>query len=208
MERGAWWDAGAIVLADESGRRRLPLADASLPGRIGRENLLAALLAARAVGADPARALAGLGRFSPLPHRMERVAERAGVVFIDDSKATNPGAAARALESLEAPVVWIAGGRDKGLCFESLEGSATGRVRHALLIGEAAEKIAAAIRRRVPTELAASLEDAVARAAAVAQPGDVVLLSPACASLDQFAGFEERGERFRKAVEALPGGPS
>jgi len=212
MERGAWWDAGAIVLADESGSRRLPVGDASLAARVGRENLLAALLAARAVGADPARALAGLARFSPLPHRMERVAERAGVVFIDDSKATNPGAAARALESLEAPVVWIAGGRDKGLSFESLaEGlgdSATGRVRHALLIGEAAEKIAAAIRRHVPTELAASLEDAVARAAALAQPGDVVLLSPACASFDQFASFEERGERFRKAVERLPGRPS
>lgn len=204
VERGAWWDAGAPVLADEEGLLRLPLGDSAQAARAGPENLLAALLAVRALGADPARGLAALAAFAPLPHRMERVAERGGVAWIDDSKATNPGAAARALASQGAPVIWIAGGRDKGLPFASLAETAAGRVRHALLIGEAAEKIAAALRPRVEAELVSKLEDAVARAAALARPGDVVLLSPACASFDQFASFEERGQRFRDAVERLP----
>ncbi len=204
VERGGWWDAGALVLADGAERRRLSPGDGPAASHVGRENLLAALLAARAAGADPERALGGLLGFAPLAHRLEPVAERAGVLWIDDSKATNPGATARALAGQSGPVLWIAGGRDKGLGFDALVEPAAGRVRQALLIGEAAEKLAAALRPRIPVEIVDHLDAAVARAAALARPGEVVLLSPACASLDQFASFEERGERFRAAVEALP----
>jgi UDP-N-acetylmuramoylalanine--D-glutamate ligase len=101
--------------------------------------------------------------------------------------------------------VWIAGGRDKGLDFAELAACAEGRVRAAVLIGEAAEKLAAALAGRVEVHRAAAIDDAVRRAAELARPGDVVLLSPACASQDQFRDFEERGERFREAVTALAG---
>ncbi len=204
VPNGAWWDAGAIVLARDERWQRYPV-DPEPARQVGPENLLAALLAAHASGADPGRALGALADFAPLPHRMQRVAGPGGATWLDDSKATNPGAAARALTVQDAPVIWIAGGRDKGLSFDALAETAAGRVRHALLIGEAAEKIAAALRPRVSTEGMASLEAAVARAAELAEPGDVVLLSPACASFDQFSGFEERGRRFQQAVAALPG---
>jgi UDP-N-acetylmuramoylalanine--D-glutamate ligase len=99
--------------------------------------------------------------------------------------------------------VWIAGGRDKGLDFSELAAVAQQRVRTAILIGEAAEKLAAALAGRVDVERAAGIDEAVRRAAELARPGEVVLLSPACASQDQFRNFEERGERFRQAVASL-----
>jgi UDP-N-acetylmuramoylalanine--D-glutamate ligase len=122
---------------------------------------------------------------------------------VNDSKGTNPGAACRALEGFARPLVWIAGGRDKGLDFSELAACAQGRVRAAVLIGEAAGKLADALAGRVPVHRAAAIDEAVRRAAELARPGDVVLLSPACASQDQFRDFEERGERFRRAVAAL-----
>jgi UDP-N-acetylmuramoylalanine--D-glutamate ligase len=131
-----------------------------------------------------------------------------GVAFVDDSKATNPGAAEFALAAQTAPVIWIAGGRDKGLAFEELAERARGRVRRALLIGEATEKIARALEGRVDFERAGTLEAAVARAAAIAGPGEVVLLAPGCASFDQFKSYAERGERFHAAVLAISGGKS
>jgi UDP-N-acetylmuramoylalanine--D-glutamate ligase len=129
-----------------------------------------------------------------------------GVSWVDDSKATNPGAAEFALAAQAAPVIWIAGGRDKDLAFHELAERARGRVRLALLIGDAADKIARALEGRVPCERAGTLEAAVARAAELARPGEVVLLAPGCASFDQFRSYAERGERFAAAVRALPGG--
>ena len=123
------------------------------------------------------------------------------------SATTNPGAALRSLASFTAPVVWIAGGRDKGLDFAPLAEAASGRVRAAVLVGEAAGKLKDALADRVAVHAAASLDEAVQAAARLAREGDVVLLAPACASQDQFRDFAERGERFREAVARLePGG--
>jgi UDP-N-acetylmuramoylalanine--D-glutamate ligase len=202
----AYLESGAVVIAREGELRRLPLDDfagAPLPPR---ENLLAALLAAEAVGAEPRRALGALADFRGLPHRLETVAVVGGVAFVDDSKATNPGAAEFALAAQAAPVIWIAGGRDKDLSFDALAERARGRVRLALLIGEASDKIARSLEGRVPFERAGALEAAVARAAAVARPGEVVLLAPGCASFDQFKSYAERGDRFRAAALALARG--
>lgn len=167
--------------------------------------MLASLAAVAAFGADPVKAAAALRDFEGLPHRTELVRRRDGVAFVNDSKGTNVGAALRSLESFPEPVIWIGGGKDKDLDFAPLADAAVGHVRTALLIGEAAEKLARAFAGRVPVERAPSLEAAVARAAELARPGDVVLLSPACASFDQFKSYEDRGQRFRDAVRALPG---
>lgn len=205
FEEGAWWDAGAAVLRRGGETLRLPLEGAPPVAGPARENRLAALLAACAVGADPAKAARAFSGFAPLPHRGERVGEAAGAAWVDDSKATNPGAALAAIRGESAPLLWIAGGRDKGLDFAPLAAGAEGRVRRALLVGEAAEKLERALAGRVPCERVGTVERAVGRAAELAEPGDVVLLAPGCASLDQFRSAEERGERFRAAVAALAG---
>jgi UDP-N-acetylmuramoylalanine--D-glutamate ligase len=203
-ERGAWWDGAAIVLRLGGEDIRLPLEGVQLGRGHHRENALAALLAASAAGADPSKAVRALASFTGLPHRGEPVGRIGGVEWINDSKATNPGAALAALTSQTAPVVWIAGGRDKGLAFEALAEAARGHVRAALLIGEAAGKIAQALTDHVACQRVGTLEEAVHRAHSLAEPGDVVVLAPACASFDQFADFEDRGDQFRQLVHALP----
>lgn len=172
-----------------------------------KENVMAALLALAAVedelGIDLARAAEALPRFEGLPHRCALVASRDGIRWYDDSKATNLGAAARALETMEPPIVWIAGGKHKGADLAPLQESARGRVRLALLIGEAAPALERALSGAVPCERVGELAKAVERAAEVAQPGDSVLLAPACSSFDQFENFEDRGRQFVAAVERL-----
>jgi UDP-N-acetylmuramoylalanine--D-glutamate ligase len=128
------------------------------------------------------------------------VASAAGVTWVNDSKATNPGAAERAIEGIQGPILWIAGGRGKGLSYASLAEIAAKRVKLALLIGEAADDLERALAGKVTCRRCAVLEDAVSAAASSSEPGDVVLLAPACASFDQFESFEHRGECFREAV--------
>jgi UDP-N-acetylmuramoylalanine--D-glutamate ligase len=204
VARGACWDGDAVLLRLEGAPLRIPLEGLPRPSGPLRENLLAALLAAHALGAEPAKALGALASFQTLPHRTELIAERKGVRFVNDSKATNPGATVAALALETRPIVWIAGGKDKGLDFAELADAKLAGVRVALLIGAAAKRIAEALAGKVAVESVGTLEAAVARAAALAQAGDVVLLSPACASFDQFRNFEHRGERFRELVRALP----
>jgi UDP-N-acetylmuramoylalanine--D-glutamate ligase len=203
--RAAWLDAGTAVLRDGETTRRIDIASIPLTGRHNLENVLAALVAAWVFGADPAAAARGAARFRGLPHRAEIVGTAGGMTWIDDSKATNPGAAMRALEGMSKRVVWIAGGRDKGLSYDELAAMAVERCARAILIGESAGKIEAALGGRLPCEHAGTIERAVETAAARGRPGDVVLLAPACSSFDQFTSFEERGARFRAAVEALGG---
>jgi UDP-N-acetylmuramoylalanine--D-glutamate ligase len=203
VERGACWDGEAVCLRIAGTPQRFPLEGLPRPSGPLRENLLAALLAVVALGAEPAKALAALATFQPLPHRTELVAQRAGVAWVNDSKATNPGATVPALALETRPVIWIAGGKDKGLDYAELAAARLAGVRRALLIGDAAGRIAAALAGRVEVETLGTLEAAVARAAELARPGDVVLLSPACASFDQFRNFEHRGERFRELVLGL-----
>jgi len=136
-----------------------------------------------------------------LPHRLELIRQRHGVEWINDSKATNVDSTATALRAIAGPLIWIAGGRGKGAPYAPLAALLGARLRRSLLIGEDAGRI----ERELPenSERAETLERAVARAAELARPGDSVLLSPACASYDQFKSYEERGQRFRALVEAL-----
>jgi len=203
QERGAWLDADALVLNDGDRLQRVGLGTLPLAGRHNRDNAAMALCAALALGADVIRACRALADFRGLPHRAELVAEIGDVRFIDDSKATNPGAAAGALEGHAGRVVWIAGGRDKGLDFAPLHDPAARCVRVALLIGEAADALDRALPVALAREHCATLERAVERAAELAQPGDVVLLAPACASFDQFQDFAARGRAFQRATAAL-----
>jgi UDP-N-acetylmuramoylalanine--D-glutamate ligase len=206
LDHGAYYDDGCIVLAEPGGgSERYPLSSLRLQGVHNRENAVAALAAVVAAGAPARAAISAFARFEGLPHRMQTVARVRGVEWVNDSKATNPGAAVRSLRSYRTPVVWIAGGRDKGLDFHDLADAAQGRVRAAVLIGEAAGKLEAALGGRVAVHEAGTLARAVELAAQLAQPGDVVLLAPACASFDQFRDYEDRGEQFRAAVAALAG---
>ncbi|MFK7898438.1 MAG: UDP-N-acetylmuramoyl-L-alanine--D-glutamate ligase [Myxococcota bacterium] len=167
------------------------------------ENVLAALLALATLDADLEAATGALAEFRGLPHRCEPVAEVNGVLYVNDSKATNVGAAAQALSSFAQPIIWIAGGRHKGGPLESLAASAADRVKQALWIGEAANELESVIGGSLPTEHVRTLRNAIKRAAELAEPGDVVLLAPACASFDQFASFEDRGRQFTAAVKTL-----
>jgi len=205
VARGAWLDAGAVLLrrGDEP-PMRLSLDGVSPAVLHNRENLLAAICAVSAIGAEPGKAWRALARFEGLAHRTQVVAERAGVTYVDDSKATNPAAALRSVASFDAPLVWIAGGRDKGLDVEAMARAAAPRLRAAVVLGEAAERLHQALAGHAAVHHVGTIEEATAVAAGLAQPGDVVLLSPGCSSHDQFASFEERGLRFRAAALALP----
>ena len=193
---------GALRLA-RGGALLLAANELSLVGRHNLLNALAALALASTVAKLDARVLSALAAFPGLPHRMERVAEIAGVLFVNDSKATTVAATLAALEGIARPAVLIAGGEGKGQDFTALKAGVDAHCRAVVLIGRDAPAIAAAISGVKPAiEFAPALEVAVARAVARAQPGDAVLLSPACASLDMFRDYVERGERFKAAVAA------
>ncbi len=188
-------------------RALLPLAELPLAGLHNAANALAALALCEAgLGLAPQALLAGLRAFRGLPHRVELVAERDdGVRYYDDSKGTNVGATVAALEGLGRKVVLIAGGDGKGQDFSPLAAAFARHVRAAVLIGRDAGRIATAVAGSgVALEHAADLDAAVVRADALAQPGDAVLLSPACASLDMFRNYAHRAEVFVAAVRRLP----
>lgn len=196
---------GAEIVLVEKGRETpvMPVADLPLFGVHNQENVMAALLVARLCGVDAARAADGVRSFRGLPHRLERVRDLAGVLWFNDSKATNVGAAAQSLLSFPKDVVLIMGGKDKGGAFADLVPLIRGRVSHLVLLGKAKESIAKQIGPIVPTILVEDMEDAVAAASVAAVPGGVVLLAPGCASFDQYTGFEARGDHFRSLVNSL-----
>jgi UDP-N-acetylmuramoylalanine--D-glutamate ligase len=179
-------------------------AEPLIPGEHNRENAAAATQAARAAGiADEAIADA-LRTFPGVPHRLEPVAEIAGVRYVNDSKATNTAAARRAVASYSEPLHIILGGRGKGESFDSFAEELSGHEARAYLVGETAKEIADALERAgVAFEHCGTLEQAVSSAAKNAKPGEVVLLAPACASYDQFDNFEQRGDEFRACVAKL-----
>ena len=164
------------------------------------QNGAAAILAACLMYCPQQDVVNGLASFRPLEHRMTPVAEIHGVKYIDDSKATNVGAVYSALESTRQPVILIAGGRDKGGDYSILAEPVHKKVKHLLLIGEASNQMMRAFLAFTNVETLDSLQEAVTRAAELAESGDTVLLSPACASFDMFASYAERGEIFRQAV--------
>jgi UDP-N-acetylmuramoylalanine--D-glutamate ligase len=180
-------------------------AEPLIPGAHNRENAAAAAAAARAAGIDDAAIAEALRTFPGVEHRLELVGERRGVRFVNDSKATNTAAARRALVAYDAPLRLILGGSLKGESFDELARDVARRGSvDVLLLGEAADELAAALDRAgVAYERTGTLDRAVAAAAERAESGDVVLLSPACASFDQFENFERRGEDFRRLVQNL-----
>jgi UDP-N-acetylmuramoylalanine--D-glutamate ligase len=182
-------------------------AEPLIPGAHNRENAAAATAAARAAGVADEEIAAALRAFPGVPHRLELVAEIEGVRYVNDSKATNSAAARRALTAFDAPLHLILGGSLKGERFDAFaQEVARANVLTAYLIGEAAEPLSEDLAyANVPFLLAVTLDRAVAEAASAARPGEVVLLSPACASYDQFRDFEHRGEEFRRLVENLQG---
>jgi len=179
----------------------------ALRGRHNRENAMAAILCARLLDVPQQKLQAGLDEFPGLPHRLELVREHGGVEWVNDSKATNVDSTLVGLSAFPAArpsVFLILGGRGKGAPYTPLRALFPGRVKALLTIGEDAEAVERDLGDLGPTERAGTLASAVVRAAAAAAPGDVVLLSPACASYDQFRNYEERGEAFRRLVAELP----
>ena len=207
VDTGAYLDDESLVVARKRDVRvRIPLAELSSAARRPIDNSLAAASAADLAGASGDAIRAVLGRFEGLPHRVRDVCVRAGVRYVDDSKATNPAAAVASLLAQTARVVWLAGGRNKGLDFAPLADAARrARVRIAIVYGESALELARALGSACRVERTGTLADAVTFAAASARPGDVVLLAPACASFDQFKSFEDRGRQFAELACALPG---
>jgi UDP-N-acetylmuramoylalanine--D-glutamate ligase len=187
-----------------SGDDPLP-AEPRMPGAHNRQNAAAAAAAARAAGLDDQAIAHGLRAFPGVPHRLELVRELRGVRWINDSKATNTTAARRGIAAYaDEPLRLVLGGSVKGESFDELAATLPPTVRSIHLIGETAGDLAASLDHAGRTyERDGDLATAVRAAAALAEPGDVVLLSPACASYDQFRNFEERGETFRRLVEEL-----
>jgi len=197
------FDREAIV--DEARGVAYARRDVRLAGDHNALNVCAALALVADRAPDPEVVREVLARFEGLPHRNVRVAHRRGVTYYDDSKSTSVGASVAAVAGLaEERVVLVAGGRDKQGSYVPLRDALLARGRGLVLIGEAAPLIAATVGDAVPTAHAGSMDDAVALAAAMAQPGDAVLLSPACSSFDMFRDYKERGDRFVAAVLALP----
>jgi UDP-N-acetylmuramoylalanine--D-glutamate ligase len=192
-----FWDGEPLIETSELG----------VPGEHNVENAMAAAAAALSFGIDRDAVVAGLRSFGGVPHRLEPVAEIGGVRFVNDSKATNVTSAVVGIGSFDGGVHAILGGSEKGEPFTPLTRPLRERAVAAYLLGDTAERLAAELaplaEAGVPLRRAADLEDAVRAAAAAAAPGEVVLLSPACASFDAFPNFEARGERFRQIARAL-----
>lgn len=206
---------GRLWLALDGERVALCRADElSLRGEHNLQNSLAAAAAAAAIGAPPSSIAATLQTFAPVAHRLQVAGVVDGVTYVNDSKATNVDATLKALTAYFGPVVLVLGGRGKGAAFDGLAAACEGRVREVLLIGEARDALEGAFRRRaerapataVPYTSVPDLDAAVTWASAHTGPGDVVLLSPACASFDQYRSYEHRGEHFMELVEKLRGG--
>jgi len=179
------------------------LDDMRLGGRHNAANALAALAAGDALGLPRDAVTSTLAEFPGLPHRMQTVATEGGVRYINDSKGTNVGATLAAVGGIDVPVVLIAGGDGKDQDFRPLAAGFAGKVRHAVLIGRDRHLVAAALAGVCTTEFAVDMPAAVAAAARHARPGDVVLLSPACASLDMYRNYAARGDAFAHAVKGL-----
>ncbi len=183
--------------------RLLKASELRIHGLHNAANALAALALADAAGLPRAASLAVLREFAGLRHRCEWVAEIGGVAYFNDSKGTNVGATLAALAGLPEPIVWLGGGQGKGQDFAPLKPVLEQKGRAAIVYGAEGPRLEALLRDALPVHREATLEASVARAHALARPGDRVLLSPACASLDQFKNYEERGEQFCAAVRRL-----
>lgn len=218
FDEGVYCQDDRVIYASEGQRTVLCHAtDVTLRGKHNLGNAAAAAAAAAILGVPPATIAQGLKRFQGLPHRLERVTLKKGVCYYNDSKATTPASTLRALEAFEHPVVLLAGGYDKGTPFDELAHAAYHKTKATIVYGATAAKLVQAFERAAHQTLSestqagraqviqcADLKAALAQAVALTAPGDVVLLSPACASYDQFPHYEARGDFFRTWVQELP----
>ncbi|MFO7605165.1 MAG: UDP-N-acetylmuramoyl-L-alanine--D-glutamate ligase [Desulfurivibrionaceae bacterium] len=203
--RGAKIEGPEIMVRgiDAGKNERYRLGNSPLVREPNPHNAAAAIIAARLLGCPEQAIAEALAGFKPLGHRLEKIAEIDGVHYLDDSKATNIGAVAAALAGMTRPVVLIAGGRDKGGDYRLMREMVGKKVKAMVLIGEAREKMAEAFQEVTRVKSAADLAEAVNLARSLAEKGDAVLLSPACASFDMFRSYGHRGEVFQEAVLAL-----
>ncbi|MBE3108908.1 MAG: UDP-N-acetylmuramoyl-L-alanine--D-glutamate ligase [Acidobacteria bacterium] len=206
LRRGAFVEDGWIVVRDGKPERILPTSRITLPGTHNQENVLAAALIGHLLGVPAPALRRSILAFRGLEHRLEDVLRVKGVRFVNDSKATTVDATLKALASFDRPVVLILGGRGKGGDFSPLRGGVRKRVRSVVLVGEAADKIEAALGGVVPVDRASNYRDVVHKAFERAVRGDVVLLAPACTSWDMFKDFEERGRTFKREARRLAAG--
>jgi UDP-N-acetylmuramoylalanine--D-glutamate ligase len=213
VERGAWVRDGKILFRDADGQREiLQVSDIPLKGAHNLENVLAAVCSAVLMGCAPEKIRDAVKKFKAVEHRLEFVATIRGVGYYNDSKATNVDATIKALESFPANIHLILGGKDKGSDYTLLNQLLRDRVKRVYTIGAAAAKIESQIvsSKDGGPELvhAETLENALRKASASAQSGDVVLLAPACASFDQFRSYEHRGKVFKEVVQSLSAAPA
>jgi len=203
VERGAWVRDGNIVFRDSEGQREvMQVAEIPLKGAHNLENVLAAACSGALLGCEPQRIREAVRNFKAVEHRLEFVATIGGVDYYNDSKATNVDATIKALESFPANIHLILGGKDKGSDYSVLNDLLRQRVKRVYTIGAAAVKIESQIKGPEVVH-AETLENALRKAHSAAQPGDVILLAPACASFDQFKNYEHRGKAFKEIVQAL-----
>lgn len=204
VKQGSWVREGQIVFRDSSRQREIMLvSEIPLKGAHNVENVLAAVCAGALMGCKPEQLRDAVRNFKAVEHRLEYVATIQGVEYYDDSKATNVDATIKALESFPANIHLILGGKDKGSDYRVLNDLLRERVKRVYTIGAAAEKIESQVKGAAEIVHAETLDNAVRRAAAVAQPGDLVLLAPACASFDQFQSYNHRGRVFKEIVKSL-----
>jgi len=205
-ERGIYIDREEIFWNDNNKKRKIgQLGDLGELGRRNIENVLASLATGLILNLNREEMLRSIRVFSGLPHRLEFVRDIDGVKFINDSKGTNVGAVIKSLNSFSEPIILIAGGKDKGSDYRPLKRYIKGKVKSVIIFGEAKDKIKEVLNGECEVNLVENLQDAVKKSFKMAVSGDVVLLSPACASFDMFRDFEERGNQFKEIVRRIRG---
>lgn len=204
LSPGGYFQNGELVTQNGDHAFTLPVADLPLKGPHNAINMLSAILAAQSVGVSADAIAQGLRTFQNASHRLEPAGQINGVSFINDSKATNVDSVFYALASMTTPTVWIAGGQDKGNDYSQIDALVSERVKGLICLGVDNQKLVAHFTGRVPQIFETqSMTEAVQKGLEWAAPGEVVLLSPACASFDLFRNYEDRGEQFKQAVKAL-----
>jgi UDP-N-acetylmuramoylalanine--D-glutamate ligase len=199
IDDGIFFDGTYVRLRDEV----YDLRDMNLIGSHNIENAMAAIASTRVIGCEPELVEREVVKFTPLPHRIEFVRKIKGARFYNDSKSTSPGATLSALESFSAPIILMAGGKDKGVSYEVLKDEIRKKAKLLILFGESRFRMQKELGKEVETVLALSLEEAISKASAGLDTDDVVLFSPACSSFDMFASYEERGRKFKEIVQNL-----
>jgi UDP-N-acetylmuramoylalanine--D-glutamate ligase len=204
LKKGIFIKNNNIVLRMSGAKEeQYPLSIINLPGLHNVENVMAAIMAARFCGCSQKNIIEAVAAFRGLPHRIEFAGEKNSIKFYDDSKGTNVGSVVRALETFAQPVILLLGGRDKDGDFETLNPMLAAKAKKVILFGEARDRIASLIGKDIQTLRKTKLKEAIESAYKSAQPGDVILLSPGCASFDEFANYKERGNFFKDVVGNL-----